>query len=178
MIHSIYPTKDKESASTMSYTHLTKTELIFIEEYFSIGYKGHKIATKLGRGPETVYRIIRKINQGKTAIEISSEYKQNKRKCGRKPIELPQDEIDYINEKLSENWTPDIIIGRKEKTISCSMKTLYRMFTKGIFSQDKLPMKGKRNHNGHQEKRGKQDFRRTIDEREQEHPTLKKNSAI
>ena len=122
--------------------------------------------------------IIRKIKQGKTVIEIYSEYKQNKRKCGRKPIELPQDEIDYINEKLSENWTPDIIIGRKEKTISCSMKTLYRMFTKGIFSQDKLPMKGKRNPNGHQEKRGKQAFRRTIDEREQEHPTLKENSAI
>src|SRR5690625_5674213 len=116
MIHSIYPTKDKESASTMSYTHLTKTELIFIEEYFSIGYKGHKIATKLGRGPETVYRIIRKIKQGKTAIEIYSEYKQKKHKCGRNTIELPQDEIDYINENLSENKTPDLIQARKDKT--------------------------------------------------------------
>src|SRR5690625_5037171 len=117
MIHSIYPTKDKESASTMSYTHLTKTELIFIEEYFSIGYKGHKIATKLGRGPETVYRIIRKIKQGKTAIEIYSEYKQNKHKCGRNTIELPQDEIDYINEKQIENRKKDIIKGMKEKIL-------------------------------------------------------------
>src|SRR5690625_5291271 len=114
--------------------------------------------------------IIRKIKQGKTVIEIYSEYKQNKRKCGRKPIELPQDEIRYINEKLSEDWTPDVIIGRKEKPISCSTKTLYRLFKKGIFNEERLPMKGKRKPNGHKEKRGKQAFRRTIVDREQEHP--------
>jgi len=39
------------------------------------------------------------------------------------------------------------------------MKTLYCMFAKGIFSQEKLPMKGKRKPSGHQERRGKQAFR-------------------
>lgn len=153
----------------MSYTHLTKTELIFIEEYHAIGLKGRHIAKKLGRGHETIYRIIRQLKQGQTAIEIYLKYKQNKPNCGRKPIELPQEEINYINEKLSEDWTPDVIIGRKERHISCSMKTLYRLFKKGIFNEEKLPMKGKRKPNGHQEKRGKQAFRRTIDDREKEH---------
>src|SRR5699024_211564 len=127
--------------------------------YFAIHLKGRQIAEKLQRGHEAIYRVIRQLKAGKTAIEIYSQYKENKQKCGRKPIQLPQDEIDYINEKVEEGWTPDIIIGRKERPISCSMKTLYRLFDKGIFSQEKLPMKGKRKPNGHQEKRGKQTFR-------------------
>lgn len=158
----------------MSYTHLTKTEIIFIEEYFLIGLKGREIAKRLQRGHEAVYRIIRKLKAGKTAVEIYLAYVQNKRNCGRKAIVLPQDEIDYINEKLADDWTPDVIIGRKEKPISCSMKTLYRQFEQGIFNQDKLPMKGKRKPNGHQEKRGKQTFRRGIEDRDQEHPNYQK----
>lgn len=158
----------------MSYTHLTKTELIFIEEYHAFGLKGREIARKLHRGHEAVYRIIRQIKAGKTAIDIYLGYKENKQKCGRKPIQLPQDEIDYINEKVTEGWTPDVIIGRKERHISCGMKTLYRMFEKGVFNQEHLPMKGKRKPNGHQEKRGKQAFRRTINERNEEHPNYEK----
>lgn len=39
----------------MSYTHLTKIELVFIEEYHSIGHTGRKIARNLKRGHETIY---------------------------------------------------------------------------------------------------------------------------
>lgn len=158
----------------MSYTHLTKTELIFIEEYYSIGLKGRQIAEKLNRGHEAIYRVIRQLKDGKTAIEIYLDYKKNKQKCGRKPIQLTQDEMEHINQKVAEGWTPDVIIGRKEKTISCGMKTLYRLFEKGVFNQNKLPMKGKRKPNGHQEKRGKQAFKRGIDDRNQEHPNYQK----
>src|SRR5690625_1412842 len=99
----------------MSYTHLTKRELIFIEEYNEIGLKGRQIASKLERGHEAVYRIIRQLKEGKTAIEIYLQYKKNKQRCGRKPIQLPLDEIDYINKEVEDDWTPDVIIGRKEK---------------------------------------------------------------
>jgi len=77
----------------MSYTHLTKTELIFIEEYHSFGLKGRQIADKLQRGHETIYRIIRKLKQGQTAIEIYLEYKQNKQNCGR-------NQLNYLRKKL------------------------------------------------------------------------------
>src|SRR5699024_11936282 len=120
----------------MSYTHLTKTELIFIENYHAIGMKGRQIAEKLRRGHEAIYRVLRQLNAGKTAIDIYIQYKKNKQRCGRKPIQLPQDEIDYINEKVDEEWTPDVIIGRKERPISCSMKTLYRMFERGAFRSE------------------------------------------
>lgn len=154
----------------MSYTHLTKTELVFIEEYHAFGLTGRKIAEKLNRSHETIYRIIRKLKKGLTAIEVYLEYQANKAKCGRKKIDLPASEKDYINEQIAKGWTPDVIIGRREIPISCGMRTLYRKFKSGEFNQENLPMQGKRKPNGHQEKRGRQSFRRSIRDRDQEHP--------
>ncbi len=50
------------------------------------------------------------------------------------------------------------------------MRTLYRLFSKGIFEIDTLPMKGKRKPNGHQEKRGKQQYQRSIHDRPDNYP--------
>lgn len=61
----------------MSYTHLTKTELIFIEEYHAFGLSGRKIAKKLKRGHESVYRIIRQLKKGLTAIDIAIPSEQS-----------------------------------------------------------------------------------------------------
>src|SRR5699024_2994081 len=80
------------------------------------------------------------------------QYKENKSKCGRKKIQLTPSEKDYIKEKVHEGWTPDVIIGRKERPISCSMRTLYRKFKSGEFDQETLPMKGKRKPNGTKKK--------------------------
>lgn len=156
----------------MSYTHLTKTELVFIEEYHDFGLSGRKIAKKLKRGHEAIYRVIRQLKKGLKAIDIYRQYRKNKSKCGRKRIVLPPDEKKYIKKKVSKGWTPDVIIGRKEKPISCSMRTLYRRFSEGEFNQQTLPMQGKRKPNGHQEKRGRQSFRRTIKDREKDHPNF------
>ena len=50
------------------------------------------------------------------------------------------------------------------------MRTLYRLFSKGIFDIDTLPMKGKRKPNGHQKKRGKQQYQRSIHDRPDNYP--------
>ncbi len=42
-----------------------------------------------------------------------------------------------------------------------------------MFDESTLPMKGKRKRNGHQERRGKQAFKRNIVERETDYPTFK-----
>src|SRR5699024_8070459 len=189
----------------MSYTHLTKTELVFIEEYHAFGLSGRKIAKKLKRGHETIYRIVRQLNEGFTAIDIYFQYQANKARCGRKKIQLTLSERNHINEKVREGWTPDVIIGRKEKmrrkkikmklsernhindkvregsttdviigrkekSISCSMRTLYRKFASNEFDQEQLPMQGRRKPNGHQEKRGKQNFKRSIRDRDHDYP--------
>lgn len=43
---------------------------------------------------------------------------------------------------------PDVIIGRAERTFSCSVSTLYRRFKTGEFNVLHLPMQGKRKPNG------------------------------
>ena len=71
-----------------------------------------------------------------------------------------------------------MIVGRSEMKLDCSVRTLYRMFQTGVFNVRDLPMKGKRKPNGHQEKRGKQAFRRSIHERIKEHPEFENDLAI
>ncbi|EMW5523462.1 IS30 family transposase, partial [Enterococcus faecalis] len=140
----------------MTYKHLTIDELTMIESYYLQHNKPVEIANRMGRAIQTIYSVVNKFNQGKTALDYWHQYKENKKKCGRKVIQLPAHEVDYIKEKVTLGWTPDVIIGRKERPVSCGMRTLYRLFSKGIFDIDTLPMKGKRKPNGHQEKRGKQ----------------------
>ena len=94
------------------------------------------------------------------------QYKKNKARCGRRQIVLPDEQQVYITEKVAQGWTPDVIIGRQEMPIACSMRTLYRRFKEKVFDETTLPMKGKRKPNGHQERRGKQAFKRNIAERE------------
>src|SRR5699024_4494417 len=115
-----------------------------------------------------------KLKEGWTAIDVYLQYRANKAKCGRKKIQLSYSEKDYINEKVRDGWTPDVIIGRNERPISCSMRTLYRRFETGEFNLKDLPMQGKRKPNGHQEKRGRQSFRRSIEDRTNDHPNYKK----
>ena len=74
--------------------------------------------------------------------------------------------------KTRRGWTPDVIVGRDEFSISCSVRTLYRRFKNGEFDQNKLPMQGKRKPNGHLERRGKQAFKRNIAERETDHSSF------
>ncbi|WP_289890907.1 hypothetical protein [Virgibacillus pantothenticus] len=58
----------------MSYTPLPKTELVFIEEYHEFGLSGRKIANKLRRGHEAVYRVIRQLKEGLIAIDVYIQY--------------------------------------------------------------------------------------------------------
>ncbi len=98
----------------------------------------------------------------------------NKGNCDCRKIKLSDFEVQYINEKVKEDWTPDVIIERKEKSISCSVRIFYRKFKSGEFNQCDLPMQGKRKPNGHQEKCWKQSFKRNIRDRDNDHPNYQK----
>lgn len=102
-------------------------------------------------------------------IEYYQQYKENKRHCGRHRIVLPKKKQTYIKEKVTQDWTPDVIIGRAKESIQCSVRTLYRQFKEKIFDEATLPMKWKRKPNRHQERRGKQAFKRNISEREKDY---------
>ena len=141
----------------MTYKHLSTHELALIADFWNQGTKAYRTAKLLKRSQETIYRVYRFLDTGKTIKEYAEAYQRNKRRCGRKQIQLPADEVSYINDQIAAGWMPDTIIGRAERTISCSMRTLYRMFARGqyAFSVQQLPMKGKRHPNGYVERRGK-----------------------
>src|SRR5699024_2782196 len=76
--------------------------------------------------------------------------------------------------RVTDGWTPDVIIGRREKDLDCSMSTLYRRFKdSALFDVITLPMQGKRKPNGHQEIRGKQGDKRSLDDRKTAYPSYK-----
>ena len=141
----------------MTYKHLTTRELTLIANFWHQGTKAYQAAKLLNRSQETIYRVYRFLDSGKTIAQYLKAYQRNKHRCGRKPMTLPDDEVSYITKQVSQGWTPDTIIGRSEEKISCSMRTLYRMFARGQynFAVQQLPMKGKRHPNGYVERRGK-----------------------
>ena len=139
----------------MTYHHLTIDELTMIANFRDQGVKAYRAAKLLHRGLETVYRVYRFLAAGHTLQEYYQHYRENKAHCGRKAIQLPTDEVTYIKAKVAQGWTPDTIMGRAERPLSCSMRTLYRLFERGNFDVRTLPMKGKRRPNGYVERRGK-----------------------
>lgn len=153
----------------MTYTHLTPNELVMIEAYFKTNQPVLKTARCLKRSRQTIHKVYHYFKTGRTASDYFKQYKKNKTNCGRRTILLPAEQIVYIQKRVAQRWTPDVMIGRAEFPIACSVRTLYRRFKDGLFNPLSLPMKGKRKPNGHKEKRGKQAFRRSIHDRKNDH---------
>ncbi|MEI5992052.1 hypothetical protein A5881_003608 [Enterococcus termitis] len=148
----------------MTYTHLTTDELVIIESYFKNKEPVSRVAWTLKRSRQTINKVYCFFKQNHNAFDYYQTYKRNKANCGRSPIVLPDEQRHYV-----QGWSPDVIVGRAEIPIVCSIRTLYRMFKKGFFQIRDLPMKGKQKPNGYHEKRGKQAFKRTILDRSADH---------
>lgn len=158
----------------MTYKYLNTQELTFIYHFGKQDTKAYLAARALWRSAETVYRVYRFMNQGKSIVQYQEYYHHQKAKCGRKPIILPEDERKYVQKQVNAGWTPDIIIGRNEHHINCSVRTLYRMFKRGEFDVRRLPMKGCRQSNGYVETRGRAgQLGRNIDERYSDYPNYR-----
>lgn len=156
----------------MTYTHLTTNELVMIESYFHANKPVAKVAHSLKRSRQTIYNVYHALRAGMSPLDYYKRYKQNKSRCGRQKIILPEDQVVYIQKQVTQGWNPDVIIGRAEQCISCSVRTLYRKFKCGEFNIQDLPMQGKRKRNGYREKRGKQAFKRSIHERNKQHKKI------
>lgn len=154
----------------MTYTHLSTDELVIIESHFKQKTPVTQIAESIKRSRQTVTNVISYLKDGHSALEFYQRYQENKKRCGRKRVELSKAESTYVKEKVSQGWTPDVIIGRGESSIQCCVRTLYRMFERNVFDIKSLPMQGKRKPNGYQEKRGRQSFRRSLSDRDTDYP--------
>ncbi|MDX6152536.1 IS30 family transposase [Marinococcus sp. PL1-022] len=157
----------------MTYTHLSTNEVVLIEAYNQNEFPVFRIARQLGRARQTIHNVVSYLREGHRALDYVQRYQANKQRCGRRPTVLtPADQV-YVTEKIKEGWTPDVIAGRRERPLPCSGRPLYRMFERWMLDRSTLPMKGKRKPNGHQERRGKQAFRRTLADRDREYPAFR-----
>ncbi|MGY3765228.1 IS30 family transposase, partial [Vagococcus vulneris] len=93
----------------MIYTHLTTEELVLIESYYHQHQKVIVVAKHLKRSKQTIYNVYKAFDKGLSALDYYRNYKNNKKNCGRRPISLSDDEIDYIKKKVVQGWTPDTI---------------------------------------------------------------------
>ena len=117
----------------MTYTHLTSNELAMIEAYYNNHQSVAKTAVLLNRSRQTIHKVYQFFKTGHNALDYFNQYKKNKTRCGRRPIVLSDEQTEYIQKRVVQGWTPDVIVGRAEFSISCSMRTLYRMFKQGVF---------------------------------------------
>ena len=108
----------------MTYTHLTTDELVIIESYFKMNQSVAKTAHCLNRSRQTIHKVYLFFKQGKSALEYYQQYKKNKSNCGRRPLVLPEEQSEYIQRKVVQGWTPDVIVGRAAFPISCSARTI------------------------------------------------------
>lgn len=149
----------------MTDTHISTDELVIIESYFHQNASVSKISEQIGRAHQPVHNVITFLKDNHTALDFYKRYKANKQRCGRKQTAPPDDQRTYVTEKVAQGWTPDVIVGRRERPMNCSSRTLYRMFKRKVFDVSTLPMKGIRKPNGHKERRGRQAFRRKLFDR-------------
>lgn len=154
----------------MTYTHLTTNELVMIESYVENGISVLKIAQSLRRSRQTIHKVVTFLKQGNSANDYYQLYKANKSRCGRHQAILSDDEKEFIQVYLKQDWSLDVIKGTFPECISHSMRTLYRLVDRGVLQVEEMPWKGKRKPNGHSEKRGKQAFRRDLRERSERYP--------
>ena len=74
-----------------------------------------------------------------TALQYLEQGQANKKRCDRKKAELSEEEKMLIQEDLEKNWSLDVIKGTFSATISCSMRTLYRLGDGDVFSKEEFP---------------------------------------
>ena len=127
----------------MTYTHLTTDELVIIASYFKNNQSVAKTAQCLGRARQTIHNVYQFLKTGATILNYYQRYKENKKRCGRRSIDLPEEQKEYVQKRVIQGWTPDVIVGRSEMKLDCSVRTLYRMFKDKPFDTHDLPMSGK-----------------------------------
>ena len=86
-----------------------------------LDYKPYKIAKKLGRSNQPIYNVVNFLKEGRNVSEYYDRYKQNKTRCGAKKKTFTRKQTQYIKNRVTDGWTPDVIMGRGEKDLGCSM---------------------------------------------------------
>ena len=82
---------------------------------------------KIGKDKAYAYDCL--FQRGLSVEEFYSQYKQNKRHCGRKPVTISKQKLDSIHDALDQGWSVEAI-ARRDKLMTpeerVSTKTRYQ----------------------------------------------------
>lgn len=166
MVHSQFIFRPKKNIGVLT------NDLVMIESYHRQNTPQAIIAACPNRSRQPIYNVINFLKFGHTVLDFYTRYKKNKKRSGWRKIVVPKKHLAYIQEKVAQGWATNVIVGREETAIDCSVRTLYLMFNNQVFDAATLPMKGKQKPNGHQERLGKKAFKRHISERKADYPSF------
>jgi len=96
----------------MTYTHVTSNELAMIEAYYNNHQSVAKTAVLLNKSRQTIHKVYQFFKTEHNALDYFNQYKKNKTRCGRRPIVLSDEQTEYIQKRVVQGWTPDVIVGR------------------------------------------------------------------
>lgn len=99
----------------MTYIHLTTDELMMIESYHYQNIPVAIIAKQMKRFRQPIYNVIKFLKLGHTALDFYTQYKKNQKRCGRRKMILPTKQMVYIQDKVVQGWTPDVIVGVQKR---------------------------------------------------------------
>lgn len=162
----------------MSYHHININQLTNIESNYYLGINARECARRMKIGKDKVYTYYRLLKKGFSVEEIYFNYKQNKKRCGRKEITLSQQKIQEIHDLLDQGWSLDAIAGRDKlmhRSETVSTKTLYKLVKQGLIQKDKLRRKGRNNPKNYTETRGRINDCKTIHQRDEWYPKASTN---
>ena len=113
----------------MSYNHLTIPERAKIDTYLDLGYSIRRIAVRLNRSPSIIARELRR-HTNCSVEEEHARYHANKSNFVEK-LKLSTRLKKVVQEKLSDTWSPEQIVGRLYQGI-LSFKSIYRWIYTGL----------------------------------------------
>ncbi len=104
----------------MTYKHLTTSELTLIADFWHQGTKAYRVAKLLQRSQETIYRLYRFLNDGKTIAQYLQTYQRHKRRCGRKQTQLSRLIISMRESKLVGRRILSLVEVNARLTVVCA----------------------------------------------------------
>lgn len=111
------------------FTQLTLKERYQISAYIKVGYTQTQIANFLNISQSTVSREIKRNSfNGLYKPELAEQFSFYRHKYKTKHLKLTRKVMNYIKEKLKEDWSPEQISGvmKKDKMSSVSHETIYQ----------------------------------------------------
>ena len=113
----------------MSHQHITINQLTNIKanDYLNLNAREYARRMKIGKDKAYAYDCL--FQRGLSVEEFYSQYKQNKRHCGRKPVTISKQKLDSIHDALDQGWSVEAI-ARRDKLMTpeerVSTKTRYQ----------------------------------------------------